>query len=72
MHVWRGDRGCVADGLGGVLVGGVAVGAVVGAVDLWERGVSDQWAGMGERGGGLLAWRRGRGGLLSGRCGRGC
>jgi hypothetical protein len=39
--VWRGDRGCVADRLGGVLVGGVAVGAVVGAVDLWERGVSD-------------------------------
>jgi len=35
--VWRGDRGCVADGLRGVLVGGVAVGAVVGAVDLWER-----------------------------------
>jgi hypothetical protein len=39
--VRRGDRGCVAYWLWGVLVGGVAVGAVVGAVDLWEKGVSD-------------------------------
>jgi hypothetical protein len=35
--VWRGDRGAVADGLRRVLVGGGAVGAVVGAVDLWGR-----------------------------------
>ena len=48
--MWRGDRGRVADGLGGVLVGGVAVGAVVGAVDLWERGVSDVRCGAGNEG----------------------
>ena len=35
--MWRGDRGAVADGLRRVLVGGGAVGAVVGAVDLLRR-----------------------------------